>query len=210
MTLSSLRRLAGELPFHLDDNAAANVVFRRWHQHRTPADKRLVDLWTYCFVYRYFLIKLAATSRPAPLCFDALVAEAFADVQQHLHGLRHPERYTGWVGTICRHTFVNYLRTRHPMVSFEDEAPEPLVEDTSPTQAHDDAIVNGSLCAAIDGLPAFLREITRMRLLENCSYDAISRHTGKPLATLRTYVHRALGQLRRDARLQLIHAELQD
>ena len=210
MTLPSLRRLAGHLPFHLDDSAEVNTVFQRWLRHEAPADKRLVDLWTYCFIYRYFLIKFAATTGAAPLPFDQLVAEAFADVQQHLHTLRHPERYTGWVGTICKHTFVNYLRTRRSLASFDD-VPEPLAEDLPPpTKAHDDAIVHHSLRAAIEALPAFLREITRMRLLENCSYDAISRHTGKPLATLRSYVNRALGQLRQDTRLQLLFQELQD
>ena len=210
MTLSSLHRLAGQLPFHLDDHAAANAAFLRRHHRPTPEDQRLVDIWTYCYIYRFFLIKLAATNRPVPLCFDALVADAFADVQQHRHALRHPDRYTGWVATICRHTFVNHLRTRRTLASFDDGTPEPPVLDPAPAQSHDDAVVHRSLRAAIDGLPAFLREVTRMRLLENCSYDAISRHTGKPLATLRAYVNRALGQLRHDARLQLIRAELQD
>lgn len=209
MTLTSLHQVAEALPFHLDDTAEANRVFQRWHRHHHPADKRLVDLWTYCYIYRYFLIKLASLRRPAPLCLDPLVAGAFADVQQHLEALRQPKRYTGWVATICKHAFVSYLRARRPLASFDD-APEPLVEEPRPTQAHDDAVVHRALCRAIDSLPAFMREITRMRLLENCSYAAISRHTGKPLPTLRAYVNRALGQLRQNTRLQLIYHELQD
>ncbi len=210
MTIKSLRTVTDQLPFHLDDTAQVNGAFTRWRRHQRAADQRLVDLWTYCYIYRYFLVKVAASNRRTPLCFDQLVASAFADVQEHLPSIRQPDCYTGWVGTICKHTFVNYLRTRRGTVSLDQDETVALVEEPAATQAHDAAVVHHSICAAIAALPAFLRDITRMRLLEKCSYQTISTKTGKPLATLRTYVNRALSQLRRNERLRTLLEELRD
>jgi DNA-directed RNA polymerase specialized sigma24 family protein len=75
---------------------------------------------------------------------------------------------------------------------------------------HDALIIHQTVCAAIDTLPDFLSEVARMRLLENQSYQAISEATGKPLATLRTYVNRALGQLRENPALQALLEEMCD
>ncbi len=210
MTLRSLRTVAEYLPFHLDDTAQVNETFVRWHRHPTAADKHLVDLWTYCFIYRYFLIKFAPSNRQAPLCFDQLVANAFDDVQEHLSDLRQPERYTGWVGTICKNTFVNYLRTRRGLVPLDTEEPGLVAEEEDANKAHDDTVVKRTLRAAIGSLPAFLSDVARMRLLERRSYETISRHTGKPMATLRTYVNRALGQLRCNPDLKTLREELRD
>ena len=206
----SLHAVADQLPFHIDDTAQANAAFLRWHAHERSEDKRVVDLWTYCYIYRYFGFKFAVTDRYVPLCFDELVAETFTDVEQNLHRIRHPERYTAWVGTICKHRFVNYLRTRSRTVSLEEKAPVLAVEPSSKRTRHDAAVVLQSARAAIAALPTFLRDVARMRLLEHRSYDAISRQTGQPLPTLRAYVHRALGQLRQDARLLTVFEELQD
>ena len=72
------------------------------------------------------------------------------------------------------------------------------------------ALRDDTLICAIDALPAFLRDVARMRLLDNCSYSAIQEATGKPLPTLRTYVNRALERLRGDATLRALLVEMRD
>ncbi|HMB92629.1 MAG TPA: sigma-70 family RNA polymerase sigma factor [Rhodothermales bacterium] len=204
--------VADQLPFHIDDTPQVNAAFLRWHQHQTPGDKRIVDLWTYCYIYRYFTMKFAPSDQDTPLCFDRLIAGAFADVQEHIHSIRRPERYTAWVGTLCKNTFINHLRTRRSTLSLDADTATLLVEPPPPavTGTYDAVLIQQTVCTAIDALPPFLSTVARMRLLENRSYEAISEATGKPLPTLRTYVNRALKQLRKNPALQELLAEICD
>jgi RNA polymerase sigma factor (sigma-70 family) len=212
MMMHSFHMVADELPFHLDDTPQVNAAFVRWHRQQSEIDKRIIDLWTYCYIYRYFMIKFASSVREAPPCFDRLIAGAFADVQEHIHSVRRPERYTAWVGTLCKNTFINHLRTKRSTLSLDADSTTLLVESPPPRMigTHDALIIHQTVCAAIDTLPDFLSEVARMRLLENQSYQAISEATGKPLATLRTYVNRALGQLRENPALQALLEEMCD
>jgi len=210
MTFSMLHDVAGLLPFHMDDTRQVNDLFARWRQSKADKDKRLIDIWTYCYIYRYFLIKMGGGAASALLAFDRLVAAAFADVQSNLHTIRHPGCYAGWISTICRHTFVNHLRTQRSMVSLEDGLFQLTVPGTGGTEGRDAAVLYRSIAGAIDALPDFLRDVARMRLLENRSYQAIQGSTGKPLATLRTYVNKALEHLRQNPTLQALLEEMRD
>ena len=208
MTFSTIHNVATLLPFHLDDTGQVNDAFTRWRHNNEETDKRLVDVWTYCYVYRYFLVKFATTEAQHSLAFDRLVATAFADVQSNLDRVRHPECFAGWVGTICRNTFVNHLRTHRSTISLEQGLPTLVVETPPMPSDRDATVVYQSICSAIEALPRFLSEVARMRLLENRSYRAIQEATGKPLPTLRAYVNRALDHLRQNPTLQLLLEEI--
>ncbi len=210
MTFSSLHDMTDLLPFHLDDSELVNQAFVRWRQSQSAGDKRLVDTWTYCYVYRYFLIKLVSSASQKALTLDWLVANAFDDVQGSLRGIRRPECYTHWVSKICRNTFVNHLRTQRSLVSLDLGGLLLVDEDVSATEARDASVIYRSIRAAIEALPDYLREVARMRLLENCSYGAIREETGKSLKTLRSYVNKALIRLRRNPRLLLLLEEMHD
>lgn len=210
MTFSTIHEVADLLPFHLDDTGQVNETFARWRQNQEAGDKRLVDVWTYCYVYRYFLVKFAASEARTSLAFDRLVATAFADVQNNLRRVRQPRCYAGWVSTICKNTFVSYLRAYRSTVSLEHGMPVLVDEAPAAPSASDAGVLRASVSAAIDTLPDFLREVARMRLLENRSYGTIQEITGKSRPTLRTYVNRALAQLRQNATLQALHKEMSD
>ncbi len=55
--LSSLEVLAAGLPFRLDEADRVNEAFASYMLAGLKQQKVVVDLWTYCFVRRYFLIK---------------------------------------------------------------------------------------------------------------------------------------------------------
>ena len=55
---------------------------------------------------------------------------------------------------------------------------------------------------AIEGLPPYLQEPARRYFLEDQEFEEISEAIGKPVATVRTYKHKAVKQLRTDDRLQ--------
>lgn len=210
MTFNTLHEVADLLPFHLDDTVHVNEAFARWTQRSDEADKRLVDTWTYCYIYRYFLVKFASTRAQHTLAFDQLVTKAFSDVQSNLDSVRRPECYTGWVSTICRNTFVNHLRTQRCTVALDDEWPMPLADQAAPAEVRDARVLHQSIRTAIEALPDFLRDVARLRLLENCSYKTIQEKTGRPLATLRAYVNKALEQLRGNPSLQALLEEMRD
>ncbi len=131
MTFTRLHEVTDLLPFHLDETEQVNQAFLRWRQSEATGDKRLVDTWTYCYIYRYFLVKMAPSASPMPLALDRLVANAFDDVQGSLHSIHRPGCYTNWVSTICRNTFVSHLRTQRSTVSLEIGGPL-LIDEPPP------------------------------------------------------------------------------
>lgn len=210
MTHPALRPVAEQLPFHLDDAPKINEVFVRWRRRPSASDKRLIDIWTYCYVYRYFLIKFSVTGEQFPLPVDQLVSSAFADVQEHLHSVCFPDRFTIWVSRICRNSFANYLRTQYTTVPLEEAGPALTVEQRWAVDIHDAAVVGRDIAAAVAALPVFLQKIASMRLLQGCSYKSISAGTGVSRATARAYVYKVLLHLRRNLRLQALLKELRD
>jgi RNA polymerase sigma-70 factor (ECF subfamily) len=210
MLIQSLRSIADELPFHLDDIAEANATFVRWHQHRSDTARRLVDIWTYCYVYRYFLAKFATSARRDDGTLDDLVGRAFRDVQRHIPQIRQPERYTHFVSKVCRNTFVNHLRNGRTYVSLEDGTL--TLRTTTPQADHAYDLMRTYQVAlrAIHDLPDYLRDIARMRLIENSSYEEIEAATGHPVPTLRSYVNKTLRRLRTHPELCALAEELSD
>lgn len=197
----SLDAVAAHLPFHLSDIEAANATFVRWWQERTPAHRRTVDIWTYCFVRRYFLVKFVKEPPPNPSDLDELVERTFQKIERNRETIRQPERYASWVSVICKNTYLNYVRRRHRLYSLnEDEAPEPAA-DPPPPLPYDAGVLMSTVLAAIERLPNFLREVAYLRFVKACSYQEIEAHIDKPLPILRSYVNKAARQLRQDPHL---------
>ena len=210
MPAQTLRTITRALPFHLDDTDEVNALFQRWHTHGAASDKRLIDLWAYGYIVRYFLIKFAASSPHASLALDQLISGVFIDVHRHYDRVRRPERFAAWVATICKHAFVNHLRARRSTVSLDAEHLVLTVESPPPQRPHDTAVIYQTVRSAIDALPPYLRDVARLRLLDNQSYEAISAATGHTPATLRSYINKALTQLRANPSLRTLVEELRD
>lgn len=189
--------LADHLPFAPDDFDAVNALYARWCAGRSPADRRLLDIWTYGFVTRYFRSYGRRTCRHGRADVDLLVARVLAKVMGQADALRRTDRYAAWVSIVCRNTYLHYLEARRPMwvVAEPDRFAAAFA---TPGRALDRRLARRAVVRAIDRLPGFLREVARMRLLEERSYGEISARTGKPVPTLRAYTNRALRRLRAD------------
>ena len=210
MLTHALRSIADELPFHLDDMDAANATFARWHRDRTTPDRHLVEVWTYCYVYRYFLVKFATSPRRHDGTLDQLVGRAFRDVLRNLDDVRHPDRYTHWVSKVCKNTFVNYLRAQRSYVSLTDGTVILHTSEPRADAAYDLAFIYHVALRAIDALPDYLRGIARMRLIEERSYREMKEQTGHSIPTLRAYVNKALCRLRTHPELSILVDEFID
>jgi RNA polymerase sigma factor (sigma-70 family) len=197
---SRLRTVLDQLPFPLDDSEAANDAFRRWIEDGDPRAERLVDLWTYCFVCRYFLAKSSGDAFDKAATPDELITRAYEKVRQKREGVRNPSRYTNWVSVVCKNTFLNHARRDRVADSINDEAGPTLRAQTS--RIPEVGFVREAFEEAIERLPDYLKAPARLYFLEDLDFDEISEEIGKAVPTVRTYKHKAVKQLRKDERLR--------
>lgn len=194
----SLAAVAEHLPFHINETEKVNAAFVRWRQHDDDEARYHVELWTYCFVRRYFLIKFtrdAIYSNPADM--DALIEQAYASVQAHEAAVSDTARYASWVSVVCKNAFLNFRRSAQQAVSIDqDDAPQ--LQGDSLEALHDAGLLHEGLCEAVERLPEFLAEIARYRFVEHLSYQEIGALTGKDLPIVRSYVNKAVQRLRKD------------
>jgi len=197
---SRLRSVLDQLPFAVDDTDAANEAFRRW-KTGDDAAKRIVDLWTYCYVCRYFLGKSAGGNFDSAAAPERLITRAYEKVRDKRDTVRNPDRYANWVSVVCKNTFLNHTRRNRRPQSIDDEKGPTLRADDreSPQKV---GFVEESLEAAIDRLPNYLQEPARLYFLEDCNFQEISEAVDKPVPTIRTYKHKAVQRLREDETLR--------
>ena len=194
--------IASYLPFPLDATDQVNKAFLRLQAGHKAEDKRAVHLWTYCFVYRYFMTKFVQHSGANTADFDLAVGQAYRKIQTGLGNGKPIERYASWVSVICRHTYVDYLRARGQQRTASVEAGQ--IAGTAirpPEPGYDEAVLLRVLRSAIGRLPPSLREVARLRFVENRGYEDISGRTGQPIPRVRTYTHRATRKLVQDPEL---------
>lgn len=195
--LRSLDALASQLPFHIDDAQEVNDIYCSYRKHPQRATNILVELWTYCFIRRYFLIKFISESRFQSSELDQLVEKTYQKVDKSREGLVRSDRYAQWVSVICKNAYVNFVTRRKyvtTLVDDDDIPPEPAILPF----ADDVGALFLALSRAIDKLPIFLRNVARLRFVEDLSYEEISRITGKSVPTIRAYVHKICSRFRRD------------
>lgn len=206
-TMRSLDEVAAYLPFHVDDVDAANAAFQRWQTTGSAEDLELVELWMYCYTRRYFIAKFLRDSIHGPTALDQLVGKAFTKARDKLDSVRQPERFASWVSVVCRHTFLNFLR-RYREHAVLDEARLPAPPRPEHFE-HDRRTAHRAVERAIKRLPPSLQEIARLKFLENRPYDYIVEVTGRPAASVRSYVNKAVVRLREDPDLLALLHEFQ-
>lgn len=198
--LRSLDSLASHLPFALDETERVNEAYCRYVAQPGPSDSRLVDLWTYCYIRRYFLIKFLRETAFRSSELEQVVERTYRKVESRRHQLEQLDKYAQWVSVICRNTYVNFVSRRRAVDSLES-VPHPAVEMPEIELDVDAGAVFLALTAAIAQLPAFLQSTARMRYVENLSYEEIARITGKRVPTIRSYTHKICARFRKDSGL---------
>lgn len=198
---SKLRTVLKRLPFSVDDTEAANEAFRDWIERKDAESGRRVDMWTYCYICRYFLTKAARDEFHNASDPDELITRAYRKVQDNREKVRNPRRYANWVSVICKNTFLNYARRNRFSESInEEEGPELTVDDSPPVA--EVGFVRQAFAEAIERLPSYLQEPAQLYFLEHKEFEEISEAVDKPLATVRTYKHKAAKHLRNDDTLR--------
>lgn len=192
--LRAYRAVAEDLSFTFDRFDAVGAICER---SPNGADDRSVQLWTYAFIVRYFAHRCAQTCFLTETDCDRLVDRALHRIDAGKRLLAQPGAYGGWVAVVCRNLFIDELRSAarerpqavSPRRVRRDEGPEP--DCIAETRLTLDAVRS-----TLRSLPGYLRNVARLRLLDQISYAELSRLTGKPVPTLRAYVARATAVLR--------------
>ena len=197
---SRLRTVLERLPFAVDDTEAANEAFRNWKRGDDDA-KRIVDLWTYCYVCRYFLGKSAGGNFDSAAAPERLITRAYEKIRDKRETVRNPDRYASWVSVVCKNTFLNHTRRDRRAQSIDEEKGPTLRADER-GRSQTVGFVQESLEAAIDRLPNYLQEPARLYFLEDRDFEEISEAVDKPVPTIRTYKHKAVQRLREDETLR--------
>ncbi len=197
---SRLRTVIDQLPFVVDDTDAANDAFRRWTEEQNPRAERHVDMWTYCYVCRYFLAKSAGDTFESAAAPDELITRTYKKIQENRDGVRDPSRYANWVSVVCKNTFLNYARRDRVSDSIDEDKGPTLRAETS--HLPEKGFVREALAEAIERLPDYLQEPARLYFLEDLEFEEISEQIGKAVPTVRTYKHKAVKRLREDERLR--------
>lgn len=198
--LKSLDALASQLPFHLDDTSEVNEVYCSYQERPHPSTSFLVDLWTYCYIRRYYLIKFIGSSGFRSSDLDQVVEKTYQKVERSRSQLERNDRYAQWVSVICKNTYVNFVTRRKYVTTLETDSNVTIELDEMGT-SEDAGALFLALSRAIEKLPVFLRSIARLRFVEDLSYDEISRLTGKSIPTVRSYVHKVCYRFRSDSGL---------
>jgi DNA-directed RNA polymerase specialized sigma24 family protein len=177
-----------------------NEAFQCWVSTHQVDAKQNVDLWTYCYVRRYYLLKFVREAAFQSSDFDELVTTTYRKIERFVAQVEQPDRYAQWVSKICKNTFINYGRAGRRLVAL-DGAAYGFAEETTVTGI-DTALWYKELAGAVGRLPEFLQSVAMLRFVERRSYEEIERVTGKPLPVIRSYTSKALARFRQDSRLK--------
>jgi len=198
--LLGIDRLARRLPFALDAVDRAGEAFARWRTTGKRRDLETVDLWTYCYIRRYFLVRFAREPSFGVSELEDVIEKAFRRVEEGRGSLHAPERYARWTTVVCRRTYLNFVSRRRELTSV-DRIAEPAVDGPSAETLHDRAGTMRVLLGAVARLPRFLQPYARLRFVDGLEYEEIAERTGRPVATVRAYAHKAVIRFRSDGRL---------
>ncbi len=191
--MRSLARLAADLPFSLDDTAAAAEAFARGRAGDAEACRH-ADLWAYVWMVRYVTRKFLTERVGTPSDMDAVQSRAMDGILKAKEQVSDPARFPAYVSVVCKNALLSHRARRHVTVEADDTTLEPEPED-----AHADldrAAIRRDVETAIEALPAGIRTVARMRFLDEAPFEDIAEATGHPLPTVRAYASKATARLR--------------
>lgn len=193
----SLEGVAAHLPFGLYETDRVNEAYEDWVERGDPQQKRVVEVWTYCFVRRYVLVKFALEHAAQSADVELVVDRIYRKIEQKRSTLSNPRRYAGWVSVVCKNAYLNYRRsfTRTTAVGTGDVA---VVVAEPAELAYDNLVLLDALHAAIERLPTYLQEVATLRFVQDLAYDEIAERIGQPVAIVRSYVSKVVCRLRED------------
>jgi RNA polymerase sigma-70 factor (ECF subfamily) len=102
-----------------------------------------------------------------------------------------------WMATIARNRALDEVRRVRP-ASLEDqpESFEPAADEVDPLAARERSEGLARLIDCLQGLDEEKRAIVLLAYYRGSSREALAKRFGRPVATIKTWLHRSLAQLR--------------
>jgi RNA polymerase sigma-70 factor (ECF subfamily) len=149
-------------------------------------------------VERYWrtAVAIAATVVRDPAQAEDVAQEAFVAAYRRLSSLRNPSRFAGWLATVVRQKGVDALRkaARPSPAPLAIVAEPAWLPSSNPGLTADEA---ETVRAAVRSLPRKFQEVVILRFVAGLSTNDIAERLAKRPSTVRVWLHRAYGRLRK-------------
>jgi RNA polymerase sigma-70 factor (ECF subfamily) len=160
-------------------------LMRRWQRGESAALSALVERWQ--MPVARFLTRLVGPDRAADLC-----QETFLRVLRTGDRYREQGTFSTWLFQVALNVARDANRRKTPMPSAElysqfAESAEESVERNE---------LNQTVTAAVDELPANLREVLALRHDAGMNFESMARLLGTPASTLKSRFAVALSRVR--------------
>jgi RNA polymerase sigma-70 factor, ECF subfamily len=102
-----------------------------------------------------------------------------------------------WMATIARNRALDEVRRVRP--GFLDDQPdgfEPAADEVDPLAARERSEGLAAVLKCLQALDEEKRAIVMLAYYRGSSYEALAKRFGRPVATIKTWLHRSLAQLR--------------
>ena len=169
--------------------------------HAADKDQEVLELWTYCYIHRYFTWKFIQSTGHSVADYEELITETFMKVADNRNRLKLDARYASWVSVICKRTFLNFTRVRGEFIYLDPKKQDLLVAEAQPRR-RDRAVLRLQIAEAVERLPDYLKEAARLRFVRQMEYIEMADLTGRSAAILRAYCHKAVQKLSEDEALR--------
>ena len=140
---------------------------------------------------------------------EDLAQETFVKVFNHIERYDPKYKFSSWIFKIATNLTIDALRkkepqtvsidgSRHARTDEEMEATRITVasEEQNPEEELESRELGSEIERAIGGLRPEYRTAVVLRHVEGRAYEEIAEIMGVPLGTVKTYIHRARGELR--------------
>jgi len=164
-------------------------------------------------VERYWNMVMALALSRIDNAADAedIAQESFLKAYSHLHRLRHPYRFAGWLSKITAQQCVNHIRKNaRKRIAFSysnyhvDASAQVAMYSSNPGLTNEQVHL---VRQTISRLPEKFRNVIIMRFVAGLSAAQIAKKLGKRHGTIRVWLHRAYQILRKDLVLLLEEVE---
>ena len=142
-------------------------------------------------LYNYFLRQTG--KRDAS---EDLVQEVFLRMLKYRQGYRGESQFTTWMYRIARNAWVDYYKKAKRETSWDDEADEPMSEDSNPSEDLEESQQTAQLRAALAKLAPEKREVLVLSRYQEMKYEEIAELLGCAVGTVKARVHRAIKDLK--------------
>ncbi len=156
----------------------------------TEAFGRLYDIYA-DRIYRHVYYKTGNVEDARDLTHDVFI-EAWRALPRYK---RTKTPFLGWLFTICRHTVIDYYRTKKDHGYLNNEI---VMEDheKTPGQLAEEQFTQQEVRRAILRLPEDQQQVILMSFIEGFEYSEIAAALNKSEGNIRVILHRALKRIR--------------